>query len=87
VAVANYRFILPGLFFFLALAFFAVDTAWACVGCGQTRLFTPKLMAISMSFIILPVSIVLLIAWKLRTDAKLDAKANAEPSATSESES
>lgn len=49
--------------------------ALACVGCGQTTLFSPKTLGISMSFILLPVTIVGLIGWKLVRDTKADVAA------------
>ncbi|HVJ64266.1 MAG TPA: hypothetical protein VM901_03325 [Bdellovibrionota bacterium] len=66
------RYRLAGFFLLLLLS----DVAMACVGCGQSRLFSPKILAISMSFILLPVTIVGLIAYKLRKDAKADATSN-----------
>jgi len=56
------------------LLFIISHPAMACVGCGQTKLFSPKILAISMSFILLPSTIVTLIALKLRRDAKADAE-------------
>lgn len=51
---------------------FWATSAKACVGCGQSSLFSPKTLGISMSFILLPVTIVGLIAWKLYRDSKMD---------------
>ncbi len=53
----------------------------ACVGCGQTKLFSPKILAISMSFILLPVTIVTLVGLKLRKDAKIDSLLNSQTKA------
>lgn len=57
----------------LGLGLMFLPSAHACVGCGQDSLFSPKTLAISMSFFLMPVTIVGLIAWKLHRDAKVDA--------------
>jgi hypothetical protein len=43
-------------------------TALACVGCGQSQSFTPKILLVGTGFVILPLSFVAYIAWRLWKD-------------------
>ncbi len=67
-------------------AFLFLETSvWACATCGQTSQFTPKILAIGLGFLLLPMSLVLGIGYVAWKDQKL--KSNSEqPNVTVESD-
>jgi hypothetical protein len=40
----------------------------ACVGCGQSDSFTPKILLVGMGFVLLPLTFASFIAWRLWKD-------------------
>ena len=48
-----------------ALIVLMSQVAWACPTCGEAKGFTPQMLLMTMTFALLPLSIMLLLAWRI----------------------
>lgn len=71
--VLNRAFINSALVF--VFGFFA-QVAHACPTCGQSFSFTPRTMAISFGFFLMPVFIVLIFVWRIRRSDRIRRQAD-----------